>query len=272
MLPIALALYSVRDLMEEDFACTVRRVKELGYDGVEFAGLFGKAPEDIKALFDEVGLDPLSAHVPFLDMMENPKGVLGDYAKIGCKYVAIPHLTDEYRPGASKFGEVIEGAKMLGGVAKELGITLLYHNHEFEFEKLNGKFALDVLYESVPAGLLQTQIDTCWVKVAGEDPAQYVRKYKGRAPIVHLKDFMRKGSPTRPYQLIGIEDDNPAANDPDSFFEFRSLGQGMQDIPAIVEASIDAGAKWFVVEQDLPAPGKTSIQSAQESLAFLKNM
>ena len=187
--PIALQLYSVRDDLEKDFEGTLKKVKELGYDGVEFAGLYGKSPAEVKALCEKYGLVPISAHVPFVDMMADPEKVLGDYAAIGCRFVAIPYLTEEYRPGTDGFQKTIEGARLLGETAKKLGMTLLYHNHDFEFAKIDGKYALDVLYDTVPADLLQTELDTCWVNVGGENPAAYVRKYTGRAPVVHLKDF-----------------------------------------------------------------------------------
>ena len=44
-LPVALQLYSVRDELEADFEGTIAKVKEFGYDGVEFAGLYGKSAE-----------------------------------------------------------------------------------------------------------------------------------------------------------------------------------------------------------------------------------
>jgi len=272
MLRIAVQLYSVRDLMESDFEGPIRKVKEFGYDGVEFAGLFGKEPAYIKGLLAELDLVPLSAHVPYVAMMADPKKVLGDYAEIGCKFVAIPYLTEEFRPGGEKFDEFLVNVKMLGELANELGMTLLYHNHEFEFEKVDGKYALDILYDTVSADLLQTQIDTCWVHVAGENPPAYIRKYKGRAPVVHLKDYFRKGNVVRPYSLIGLADDEKEAKDPEAFFEFRSLGQGLQDFPPIIEAAKDAGATWVVVEQDSPAAGKTSLQSAKESIDYLKTL
>ena len=272
MLKIALQLYSLRDLMEKDFEGPIREVKKLGYDGVEFAGLYGKDPAYIKALLAELDLVALSAHVPYAVIIENPKKVLGDYAAIGCEFVAIPYLTEEFRPGGEKYDEFLENVKMIGALANDLGMTLLYHNHEFEFETIDGKYALDILYDTVPADILQTQIDTCWAHVAGQDPAAYVRKYKGRAPVVHLKDYFRKGDVVRPYALIGIADDDPRANDPNSFFEFRSLGQGLQDFPPIIEASKEAGAKWVVYEQDLPAAGKTELQSAKESIDYLKTL
>ena len=266
--PIALQLYSVREDMEKDFAGTIRKVKALGYDGVEFAGLFGHTAQEIKALCAEVGVTPVSAHVPFVDMMSDPD-LLKVYAEIGCKFVVIPYLTEEYRPGQPKFGEVIEGAKMLGKKAKELGMQLCYHNHDFEFVKIDGEYALDVLYREVPADLLETEIDTCWVNVGGEDPAAYVRKYAGRARIVPLKDFAGQKS-EHMYALIGIDDDKKA--EPVNTFEFRPVGYGKQDLPSILAAAKDAGAEWVVVEQDQPSMGKTPMQCAEMSIKYLKTL
>lgn len=269
--PIALQLYSVCEDMEKDFEGTLKKVKELGYDGVEFAGLFGKSAADVKALTEKYHLTPISAHVPFVDMMADPEKVLGDYAEIGCRFVAIPYLTEEYRPGTDGFQKTIDGARLLGEVAKKKGIQLLYHNHDFEFVKLDGKYALDILYDTLPADLLQTELDTCWVKVAGEDPSAYLRKYAGRSPVVHLKDFYKEGDRTDGmYELIGIQSKEKTADK--KAFEFRPLGKGMQDFNEILKASEDAGAEWVVVEQDRPSMEKTPMECAEISIAYLKEL
>ena len=109
-------------------------------------------------------------------MMTDPEKVLGDYAAIGCAYIAIPYAEEAYRPGGEKFEEMVENAKMLGRIAKEKGMVLLYHNHDFEFQKIDGEYGLDILYKRVPADLLQTELDTCWVNVGGEEPAAYIEK------------------------------------------------------------------------------------------------
>lgn len=267
--PIALQLYSVRDDLEKDFEGTLRKVKALGYEGVEFAGLYGRDPAAIRGLLAEIGLTAVSAHVPFVEMMADPEKVIGDYKTVGCSYVAIPYLTEEYRPGAEKFGEVIEGARVLGRAANACGLTLLYHNHDFEFEKIDGEYALDVLYREVPADLLQTELDTCWVRVAGEDPADYLRKYTGRAPVVHLKDFVG-GKQENMYELIGIESGKEEKKD--EGFAFRPVGSGVQDFPAILKACGEVGAKWVVVEQDMPSLGKTPMECAEMSIQYLKTL
>lgn len=265
-LPVAVQVYSVRDEANADLLGTLKEIKKMGYDGVEFAGLYGNAPADVKKMCEEAGLIPVSAHVPYTDMVADPKGVLSQYATIGCKFVAVPYLKPEDRPDGGRFDEVIKNIEMLGKAAKELGIQLLYHNHDFEFMTIGGKYALDILYESVPAEYLQTELDVCWVNVGGENPADYIRKYTGRSPVVHLKDFYGEKSEDM-YELIGIEDKKPKRP---GNFEFRPVGSGLQDFPSILAAAEDAGATWVVVEQDKPSMGLTPMESIAKSREYLK--
>ena len=265
-LPVAVQLYSVRGDVEKDMRAALLKVKEMGYDGVEFAGLFGNKPADIKAMCAEIGLCPISAHVPIDDMVKDPEAVLSDYAEIGCKFVVVPYVIEERRPGGEKFEQTIEDMKLIGKIAKDKGMTLLYHNHDFEFIKIDGTYGLDLIYEKVPADLLQTEVDTCWVNVGGENPAAYVRKYTGRAPVVHLKDFAGEKSDDM-YELIGIEKKAPSR--PKSF-EFRPVGFGNQNIQDILAASVDAGAGWVVVEQDQPSMGKTPMECVKIARDYLK--
>ena len=270
--PIAVQLYSIRDAMEQDFEGSLRKIKAMGFDGVEFAGLHGRSPEEVRSLLGEIGLEPVSAHVPYETLMEDVEKVIGDYSAIGCKYIAIPYLLEEHRPGAEGFAALIKNAATIGAAAHAKGMTLLYHNHDFEFQLVNGEYALDVLYNSVPADYLQTEIDTCWVKVAGVDPASYILKYPGRSPVVHLKDFFKSGEKGGAvYKLIGI-DEEEAASEEESVFEYRPLGKGLQDIPSILDASEKVGASWVVVEQDEPSMGLTSLECVETSIAYLKSL
>ena len=267
-LPVALQVYSVREEAKADLRGTLEQIKEMGYAGVEFAGLYGYAPAEVKKICDEVGLIPISAHVPYLDMAGAPRAILSQYAEIGCKYVAVPYLTDKYRPGTPAFPEVIENVERIGKAAKELGIQLLYHNHDFEFLKIDGKYALDTLYDEISADILKTELDVCWVNVGGEVPADYIRKYSGRAPVVHLKDFVGEKSENM-YELIGIKSDAPVRP---SNFELRPVGSGCQDFPAILKAAEEAGAEWVVVEQDKPSMGLTPLESIEKSIGYLKTI
>ena len=266
-LPIAVQVYSVRDDANADLYATLKKIKEMGYDGVEFAGLYGNKPADIKSWCAELGLTPISAHVPYVDMLKDPMGVLSAYAEIGCRFVVVPYLMPEHRPDNANFPYVVEFIGIIGKAAKTFGMQLLYHNHDFEFLKIDGKYALDILYDTVPADLLQTELDTCWVNVGGENPAEYVKKYTGRAPIVHLKDFTGEKSDDM-YELIGIDKKAPTRP---SGFEFRPVGMGLQDFPAILASAQDAGAEWVVVEQDQATMGLTPMESIKKSIDYLKS-
>ena len=270
-LPIGLQLYSVRDAMEKDFKGTLQQVKAMGYDGVEFAGLFNNTPEQVKAWCEEIGLNPISAHVPLADMLADIDKVIADYKAVGCKYIVVPYVTEERRPGGELFMQMVEEIRAIGEKCKAAGLVLLYHNHDFEFKKLeSGEFGLDYLYANVPADLLQTELDQCWVKYSGQDPVAYLQKYSGRSPVVHLKDFHKEGEQEGdPYALIGLNEGEKKEN---TAFEFRPLGQGVQDIPSIIAASEAAGSKWLIVEQDQPSMGKSPMECVAMSMEYLKSI
>lgn len=268
---IALQLYSVRDALMEDFKGTLQKVKDMGYEGVEFAGLYGQDPIAVRAVLDELGLIAVSAHVPLDEMTADLGKVIVDYQTLGCRYIAVPWLDEERRPGHPGYEKVLKDIYTIGTACKEKGMTLLYHNHDFEFVKVDGVYALDQMYDAVPADLLQTELDTCWVNVGGESPVEYLHKYAGRAPVVHLKDFVMPGKkPARLYELIGV--DSEEADEEDGAFEFRPVGYGAQDIPAILDAAKAAGADWVVVEQDNPSMEKAPMECAKMSIDYLKSL
>jgi sugar phosphate isomerase/epimerase len=248
-LPVALQVYSIREEAEIDFAKAMQQVKKMGYDGVELAGLYGNSPEKIKECLKELGLTPISAHVPYEEFLKDLEGTVQRYAIIGCKYVAIPFLSEEYRYGTENYIKVLENIQNIAKECHKERITLLYHNHDFEFEKdKEGEYVLDSMYQRISKKDLQTELDTCWVKFAGVEPAGYIRKYDGRCPIIHLKDFVKEPS-----------------------FDYRALGYGIQDISAILEAAVASGCEWIVVEQDEHSKNKP-MEDTELSRNYLKTL
>lgn len=264
---IAYQLYSARDDAEKDFFGTLTRLKKMGYAGVELAGLYGKSPSEIGRMISEAGLTAVSAHVPFADMRADMGKVLEDYKTIGVKHIAVPYLCECDRPEGGNFAQTVADIRRFAEMAKKEGITLSYHNHDFEFAVIEGVYALDLLYSSIPSDLLCAELDTCWVRVAGEDPAAYIKKYASRSPLVHLKDYSGKKT-GKVYGLIGIED----RGETDGAFEYRALGHGVQDMKAIVKAAEEAEVEWMIVEQDEPTPGMTRLECAELSREWLASI
>ena len=174
---VGIQLYSLRDEMEKDMDATLKAVKEMGYDCVEFAGYFGRSAEEVRAMLDKYGLECVSVHqTPSLFVEEGQKAV--DYLKtIGAKYAAIPWYDADKLAGTPEWENTVEMFKQTGKLLADNGIQQLYHNHDFEFKKVDGKFLLDWLYETLPQEYLQPQVDTCWVHYAGYNPAEYLEKY-----------------------------------------------------------------------------------------------
>lgn len=267
-LPVGIQLYTVRNEMEKGVPACLAAVKAAGYDYVETAGLFGLTGEQFRAELDKAGLKAVCAHVPFSDMEKDPEGIVNTYKTIGCSYIAVPYLGAGQRPGDEGFDEVLKSINEFGAYCHKNGITLLYHNHDFEFVKLeNGEYGLDYMYSNTPAENLQTELDTCWVNIGGEVPAEYIRKYAGRCPVVHLKDFVGSKSENM-YALIGTD---AAKMEDSNKFEFRPVGSGKQDFPAILEAAVESGAEYVIVEQDntydIPC-----LEAAKMSRDYLKSL
>ena len=264
--PVGYQVYSAREDAEKDLGKVFKALSEMGYDGVEFAGFYGNSSEQVKELLDTYGLKAISSHVPVAAILEDMQGTIDYHKAIGCEYIAIPYLDDTMRPGSKGFAAILRMINKFAAMCKEAGIQLLYHNHDFEFVTISDMYGLDFIYEAVDEDILKTEIDTCWVKYAGLDPAEYLLKYTGRAPIVHLKDYVGRKGEAAPYALLGIDENEK--KDTQSF-EFRPVGYGCQDVKSVVEAGIKAGAKWFIVEQDMSV-GRTPLEAAEMSIGTLK--
>ncbi len=268
---VGLQLYSVRGAMEKDMEATLKAVKEMGYDYVEFAGYFGKTAEEVKALLDKYGLTAISVHqAP--DLFEKEGKAAVDYLNtIGVKYSAVPWYTkDEYY---TNWDATIEKFAKVSKLLKEGGIQLMYHNHDFEFEKIGDEFILDKLYDTLGCDVLMPELDTCWVHYAGVEPAQYIRKYAGKIKVLHLKDFVCEKLGGGPVYALIDEDGNEmkGGSKEDNGFKFTPVGYGIQDWTSILSAAEEAGIEYVIVEQD-DSYDECPLEAARKSREYLKTL
>lgn len=272
---IGYQVYSAREEAEKDLLGVLRKLAEMGYDGVEFAGFYGHSAAEINDMLKETGLKAISSHFAIPETVEGMFSAIAFHKEIGCEYIAIPFLDELHRPGSKYFAKTLLAIRCFGALCKEAGIQLLYHNHDFEFVQVSGEYGLDFMYDAICPDILKTELDCCWVKYAGEDPAAYIRKYTGRAPIVHLKDYVGRKGGKQPYALINTDgsgkDDGSAADPNDIAFEFRPVGYGCQDVPSLIEAGLEAGAGWFIVEQD-QWYDRHPLEAAKMSRDYLKSI
>ena len=207
----AYQLYSAREDASNDLEGVLDQLSRMGYEGVEFAGFFEKTAKEVRKLLKHTGLKAVSSHVPLQQIRDDMQSVLDYHEELECGCIAVPYLAEEDRPGQPGFARVLETLYTFGRQCKKRGIVLLYHNHDFEFAQISGMTALDFLYAAVPASVLKCELDTCWIRYAGADPADYLRRYAERCPVVHLKDYVGDPGGPAPYALLG--QDAPARED-----------------------------------------------------------
>ena len=185
--------------------------------------------------------------------------------------MVIPWADAKVLPGGAEYAQFLENIKKIAAELRKYGMKLCYHNHDFEFQKIDGKNKLDILYADTDPADLQTQIDTCWANVGGENPAEFVKKYTGRAPLVHIKDFVGEKS-NNMYGLIDGGKTDEVKEEPKVPFELRPVGYGVQDVAAIIAAAEAAGAESVIVEQDQPSMDKTPMECAKMSIDYIRSL
>lgn len=266
---LGLQLYTIRDEMEKDIDAALKKVSEMGYDCVEFAGYYEHSAEELKATCEKYNLEIISVHQAYSDIVEKTDETISYAKELGAKYYTIPWMNkDELDKNYEEIREDIEKA---GKALKESDMQLMYHNHDFEFYlKRDDKFLLDALYDDVPSDLLIPEIDVCWVHYAGQDPVKYVKKYGNIMKILHLKDFECKNLASGPvYELIG--DESSKDKKAETGFEFRPVGYGRQDMKAILKAAEDTAIDYLIVEQDMH-PQRASLEDAKISIDYLRSI
>lgn len=249
MVKIGLQLYTLREETSKDFVGTLRKVAELGYQGVEFAGYGGLAAEELKAVLDELNLESIGAHVSLERLQHHLDEEIAFHTVLGTKYIACPWLSEEYRESAVKLMEATNIFKTASARLAQHNIELGYHNHDFELTvQFGSKTMLETIFDLTAPAPLFAELDVCWVHFAGYDPSEYMMRYGGRNPLVHLKDV---------------------ATNPDGSPQTVILGTGEMELDEVVRTAKLTGVEWFIVEQD--ECQIDPIESVTQSMAWVRS-
>lgn len=258
---IGIQLYTLRNQLAKDAPGTLKKVAEAGYKQVELYG-FPNADAMISGAKD-AGLAIHSSHFEW-DSVVNPKdAAMSDFsrivdqaAKLGLSHLVIPYLQDGNRKTLDDYRKVAEHSNKAAEIADKAGIRLSYHNHNFEFEpKDGGKSGYDVFIAEFSPKMM-FEIDVFWVKAAGIDPVELIRKLTGRVSQLHLKDLKE-----------GIQTPNFGSGLPAD--AFQELGDGVIPMEPILAAAKAAGVVHCHVEQDQSPDAMASIA---QSIGYLSKL
>ena len=204
---IYLQLYSLRDDIKADYAATIAKVAEMGYTGVEAAGyndgkFYGLTPAEYKKSIEDAGLEVLSSHAG-RPLAENTKDTnweeiwqwwdtaIQAHKEAGMKYLVVawiptPKTLADLQAYCDYFNQI-------GEKCNAAGIRFGYHNHNFEFQEIEGELMYDYMLKNTDPNKVFFQMDVYWVGEGGKDPVEYFNNYPGRFEVLHIKDETELG-------------------------------------------------------------------------------
>ena len=259
---IGLQLYTIRDAMMTDVPGSLKKVADFGYKYVELADyangkFYGYEPAEFKKLVNELGMEILSSHTQVEGAgvtLDSAKKMAEDHALIGARYCIQPWIVEEMRTTIASYQRMAANWNEIGKVMKENGLQFGYHNHNFEFNTVEGKVPyFDVMLAELDKDLVIMELDMFWTTKAGHNPVDIFNKYPGRFPLFHLKDMYTNQPPF----FDVIKDD------------ISPVGEGVIDFKKIIAAKEIAGMKYMIVEQDQSRDGDM-FADIQKSITNLK--
>ncbi len=252
---LGLNLFSIRNYLdsEEHFKNALTALKNMGYSYVQFSG----APFDaqmIKRAIDEVGLPVVLTHVPFDRIINDTEALMDEHELIGCKNIGLGMMPLDDVKDSERRVKAIAALNAAGERMARRGFKLFYHHHDFEFIRYGDKTVFDML---IDAPYINFTLDTFWLQSGGVDIVDTIARLKGRIECIHLKDYM----------IVFKEDGGwvkPC---------FAPVGDGNINFAAVIDAAREAGAKYFLVEQDNAASLPDTMGQVERSVRYVdKNL
>ncbi len=227
---IAAQLYTVREFMKtgEDIRRTLKLIRGIGYEAVQLSGIGPIDPLELKGICDGLGLCICATHVSNDLLHHDLSQIISEHKIWNCRYVGIGSISPDYAKTIEGYTRYARDITAIGAELRRHGLVLIYHNHNFEFEKFDGRTALDILLAETDPAAVDFEIDTYWVQAGGGSPVSWLKKVKGRMDVVHFKD-------------MAIYDRQQT---------ICEIGAGNLDWPSIIDTCRSIGVKWYCIEQD----------------------
>jgi len=245
-------LYTLRDDMPKDPKGVLKQLASFGYKQIESYegkdGMFwGISPTDFKKYMDELGMEIIASHS---DMNKDFEKKAADAASIGMKYLICPWVGKQKT--LDDFKKIADTFNQKGEICRKNGIRFAYHNHDYSFKELEGQLPQNVMMKETDPSLVDFEMDIYWVVTGRADAETWLKKYKDRFRLCHVKD--RSKTPVENNSLNSVD-----------------LGTGVIDFAKILKTAKASGMKYFFVEQE-HYPNSTPMKSAAADAEYMKKL
>jgi sugar phosphate isomerase/epimerase len=248
---IGVQLYTVRTEAEKDLPAVLKEIQRIGYKEVEpYWNVYNRPAAELRRLIEDHGLRVPSGHFNY-DGLEQKL----DYAAaLGVQYVTCPMLPTSQWTSMAGFQKAAVDFNRWGQMARDRGMTLAFHNHNYEFQNFGATNGYDELLAHTDPSLVKLEIDCYWITQAGRDPVQTIRQLKGRVKMLHLKDRV-SGFATSQWLDASAE-------------HFTEVGSGTIDWKEVLRAANECGVEHFFVERD--SGQMNAMESLSKSYGYLQ--
>lgn len=284
---LGLQLFTVPAMLEMGLDSGLRIISDCGYKEVELfgpypfsvpsaherwrsvlpmlkftqSGYFGRTAQEFRALLDLNGLTSPSIHIDVETLQQRLDQVAEAAHILGHRHVGISSLPAELRRTPDGYRKAAELFNQLGQRMARHGLKFLYHNHGYGLQPWDGRAPLKDLIENIDPELVSLELDVFWTAAGGEEPAELLDAYPGRYKLIHLKDMK---------QRVRFSGDGGDASQWTQLFPYiTNSGQGVLDIPRIVDAARRSGVEHFIVEFDQAEDAEGTLKANQQFLSQL---
>ena len=252
---MGIQLYTLRDHIKtaEDFDATLARLEKMGVTDVQISGI-GDIPADVQRdILVKHNMKVCITHKGFDRMEEDLDGLIAEHKTIDCDALGLGSAPGEYRDNSKRIREFIGKAEEIGKKLKENGMTFNYHNHAFEFRKLDdmAKTTMDLLIDETNPEYFNFIPDVAWIHYGDHDPVEVLKKMKGRVKVLHFKDYII---------------------DAEGYRKFVSLGKGVVDLKACYDIACELEIPYIMYEQDIDWVDNDPFKACEESWAFMQSL
>jgi len=229
---IAIQLYSLREEFAEDCEETIKRLKEMGVNNLQLDGMRGNDPQEVARILKKYDMNVIGLHIKHDRFFNDLDGIVEEAYLFGCKTIYDKYIddVDQNEAGYRKTKEaLINAARKLS----DLGFRVGLHNPEYDFNnQVDGRYVMDYITDPVNGISIHAEPDTYWITVAGKDPVEFIKRYSGRTPLIHMKDI----------------DTSIDLNDLEN--NLVELGTGDVDFETIIKWGEENGVEHYCIEQD----------------------
>jgi sugar phosphate isomerase/epimerase len=247
---IGLQLYTVRDLLQQDFEGTLEQVAQIGYKRVEFAGLYNRTPAQVRTILDRLGLSAPSTHVGVNLLRQSLPAQIETAKTLGHEYLTAPSYPLPRNGTTADWQRVAEEFNRWGTACRDAGLKFAFHNHSAEFQLVEGKPGMEILLAASDPALVDYELDIYWARHAGFEANDLFERHPGRFTMWHVKDM----------------------RDPTGSKAMVPVGGGSIDFASIFQRASRSGLKHFFVEHDNAAQTGGSLASIRASFQHLRTI